>query len=430
MATALQTVQNTPDGIYITFRLPEYFIIPSKLSQVTPEECAAAFLITDRVLQTQDKLCLEEYHSSAIEDTKKQQEEDTQKALNQLKKEHAKELSHHQSELTDLNKKISRLELLLSESRVSEDVVKQRFLEEAERRVQDANIAAEKRFDTLKEFTQKKETECDKARQEILELNIKLQTRQSNQQNSAKKGLDGEQEFEEIVSYKRPDWVLESVGKEKAECDFRAEINRTRVRFEVKKHEKNVTKVDVDKFFRDMKEHPETDIGVFVALHAKIPHRDSITLEMTPSNQYVLFLPKFLQNNIDTVFDFIDALFKIVRVYRTLLQQESKELEVPVLKERIHRSTNYTQNVLKRITDTMKHFTEDSRAVQDKLDTMTSHIRTSLAAQTDDVRSLLSILSGQDIDDTDGSPVALPTVHDTTKKKRAPRSKATTTEES
>jgi hypothetical protein len=131
----------------------------------------------------------------------------------------------------------------------------------------------------------------------------------------------------------------------------------------------------------------------------------------------------------DTVFDFIDALFKIVKVYRTLLQQESKELEVPVLKERIHRSTNYTQNVLKRITDTMKHFTEDSRAVQDKLDTMTSHIRTSLAAQTDDVRSLLSILSGQDIDETDGSPVSLPAVHDTTKKKRAPRSKAANTDE-
>ena len=83
MAKALQTVQNSEDGIYITFRLPEYFIIPPKLSQATPEECASAFLITDRVLQTQDKLCLEEYHSSAIEDTKKQQEEDTQKVLNQ-----------------------------------------------------------------------------------------------------------------------------------------------------------------------------------------------------------------------------------------------------------------------------------------------------------------------------------------------------------
>ena len=419
-STALQTVQNTSDGIYITFRLPEYFIIPHKLSQATPEECASAFLITDRVLQTQDKLCLEEYQGTAVEDIKRQQAEDAEKTLQQLKKEHNKELAHHTSEHTELQKKIARLELLLSESRVSEDVVKQRFLEEAERRVNDANIAAEKRYETLKEFTQKKEKECETARQDILELNAKLQTRQSNQQNSAKKGLDGEQEFEEIVSYKRPDWVLESVGKEKAESDFRAEINRTRVRFEVKKHEKNVTKNDVDKFFRDMKEHPETDIGIFVALHAKIPHRDSITLEMTPTNQYVLFVPKFLLNNIDTVFDFLDALFKVVKVYRTLLHHESKELEVPALKERIHRSTTYTQNVLKRITDTMKHFTEDARAVQDKLDTMTSHIRTSLAAQTDDVRVLLSILSGQELEEEETtSPAA------ETKKKRAPRAKPT-----
>ena len=423
---ALQSLKTVPEGEICTFLLPRSYKLPIHLAQATQDEWVLAFQIVDKVLASKDKYCSEEFSSSIAKDISKQHERDLQKLIDT----HKKELERRESELTieikglektlynkehSYQKQISELQVALDRASLTYESMQKQFLEEAERRVLQQKESDHQLIHHLK-------SDLSRQREENESLKEKLDAKLSINQNSSKKGKLGEENFEAILKEKKRDWKLIYQGNQGHAADYSMNLYGIHIRFEVKNYTDVVKTKEVEKLRNDLREHPETDVGVFVSLNTGITGLTGINLEWTPTNQLILYIPVFLQQDIDTILDFVDILFQTVKPYRYILASNEEKDEQPIYRERIERAIVYAQNGITRITASMSQFVKDIKALQDKIDDMTSHTKTNLAAQKEEIQSMLAILTGQSVETEEApEPETLPVVHE--EKKRGGRKK-------
>ena len=424
---ALQSLKTTSDGQICTFVLPRSYTLPIHLAQATQDEWVLAFQIVDKVLASKDKYCSEEFSNSIAKDISKQHDHE----LHKLTTSHKKELDRLQSELqTEIRglektlankehsytKQITELQVALDRASASYESIQKQFLEEAERRINQQKESDDKLIHHLK-------SDITRQREEIESLKEKLDSKLSANQNSSKKGKIGEENFETIVR-ERKGWNLLYQGDKGHAADYQMVLKGVNIRFEVKNYTYTVKTKEVEKLLNDMREHPETDVGVFVSLNTDITGFSGISLEWTPNNQLILYIPRFLELNVDLVLEFVDILFQTVKPYRSILANNVERDEYPILKQRIDRAVVYAQNGLTRITSGMSQFVKDVKALQDKIDDMTSHTKTNLAAQKEEIQSMIAILTGQNVEEEEvEEPESLPVVHE--EKKRGRKKKET-----
>ena len=244
----------------------------------------------------------------------------------------------------------------------------------------------EKDYEDLKSEKQRLDEKLAAKEQKVEELNGKLQERIAIQSNSSKRGLEGEKDFEILTTNMKP-WTLESVGKTKESADFQSLIHSIEVRFEVKNHETVVpyTK-NVDKFERDMKAHPNTKVGVFVALTARIEKmEDSITMRCTEEKQLLIFIPRFLSRDMTYTYDLIEHLIRMMRTWAPYFETKGTSKEVETQKEKI---TNAIRNV-ETLDKQIKEMSSDHAAYNTK---MKSHC----ASLQSIVMTTLSDLTGKE----------------------------------
>lgn len=422
---ALQSLKSTAEGQICTFLLPRSYTLPIHLAQATQDEWVLAFQIVDQVLGSKEKYCTEEFSNSIAKDVLKQHEQE----LERVKLTHKRELERLQSELSTeikglektlmnkehlYTKQVTELQIALDRANISFEGLQKQFLEEAERRVTQQKESDSRLIDHLKQ-------DIHRQREEIVTLKEKLETKVSINQNSSKKGKQGEETFEAILK-DRKGWKLIYQGNQGHAADYLMNLHGINIRFEVKNYTDVVKSKEVDKLKNDLRDHPETDVGVFVSLNTAITGIPEIDLEWTPTNQLILYIPVFLQQDIDVVLDFVDVLFKTVKPYRNILAQNEEKNEFPIFKERIDRAIVYTQNELTRITASVSQFAKDTKALQDKIDDMTSHTKTNMAAQKEGILSVLAILTGKTVDvEETVEPQELPSVYE--EKKRGGRRK-------
>ena len=419
---ALQSLKTTSEGQVCTFLLPRTYTLPIHLAQATQDEWVLAFQIVDKVLASKDKYCSEEFSNSIAKDISKQHDHELQK----LTTSHKKELDRLQSELlTEIKglektlankehsytKQITELQVALDRASASYESIQKQFLEEAERRVNQQKESDDKLIHHLK-------TDITRQREEIESLKEKLDAKTSANQNSSKKGKIGEENFETIVREKKG-WNLLYQGDKGHAADYQMNLKGINIRFEVKNYTYTVKTKEVEKLLNDMREHPETDVGVFVSLNTDITGFSGISLEWTPNNQLILYIPRFLELNIDLVLEFVEILFQTVKPYRSILANNVERDEYPIFKQRIDRAVVYAQNGLTRITAGISQFVKDIKALQDKIDDMTSHTKTNLVAQKEEIQSMIAILTGQSVEEEDvEEPETLPVVHEEKKRGR------------
>jgi hypothetical protein len=426
---ALQSLKTTAEGQICTFLLPRSYTLPIHLAQATQDEWVLAFHIVDKVLASKDKYCSEEFSNSIAKDFSKQHERDLQKSM----ETHKKELERLESELTteikglektlsnkehSYQKQITELQVALDRASMTYESMQKQFLEEAERRVNQQKESDHQLINHLK-------SDLSRQREENESLKEKLDSKNSINQNSSKKGKLGEENFEAILKEKKRDWKLIYQGNQGHAADYSMNLYGIHIRFEVKNYTDVVKTKEVEKLRNDLREHPETDVGVFVSLNTGITGFTGIGLEWTPTNQLILYIPVFLQQDIDIILDFVDILFQTVKPYRCILASNEEKDEQPIYRERIDRAIVYAQNGITRITAAMSQFVKDTKALQDKIDDMTSHTKTNLAAQKEEIQSMLAILTGQNVEVEDvPEPESLPVVHE--EKKRGGRKKKET----
>ncbi len=422
---ALQSLKTTSEGQVCTFLLPRSYTLPIHLARATQDEWVLAFQIADKVLESKDKYCAEEFSQTIAKDLQIRHDRDLDKAAGTHKKEIERLQSELQTEIKGLEKSLSNkehaytkqiaeLQVALDRASASYESIQKQFLEEAERRVNQQKDSDLQLINHLK-------TDLNRFREENESLKEKLDSKLSALQNSSKRGKIGEENFEAIVREKRG-WRLVYQGDKGHAADYQMNHHGINIRFEVKNYTDIVKTKEVEKLRTDMRAHPETDVGVFVSLNTGITGFPGLSLEWTPTNQLILYVPFFLSQDIDIVLEFIDILFQTVKPYRSMLADNVEKDEFPIYKERIERALVYAQNAITRITATMSQFVKDIKALQDKIEDMTSHTKSSLAAQKEEIQSMIAILTGKACEPEETlEPEVLPVVHE--EKKRGGRKK-------
>ena len=426
---ALQSLKTTADGQVCSFLLPRGYTIPIHLARATQDEWVHAFDIADQVLASKDKILNEEFANSLSKQLAKDHEQELEKIVFQNKKELERKESQFQTELKGLErtlqnkesaftKQIADLQASLEKASASYEKIREQFLDEAERRVHQQKQSDTQIIDLLK-------SELELQRTENRSLKEKVESKITIQQNSTKKGKEGEEHFEQIVKQKMG-WTLVYQGDKGHAADYQMNLYNINIRFEVKNYTDVVKSKEVEKLRTDMREHPETDIGVFVSLNTGITGFGGISIEWTPTNQLILYIPHFLQEDVDLILHFLDVIFQTVKPYRCILADNVEKDEFPVYKERIDRALVYAQNGITRITAGMAQFVKDVKALQDKVEDMISHTKTNLAAQKEELQSMIAILTGKNVEmEESPEPETLPAVHE--EKKRGGRKKKDST---
>ena len=422
---ALQSLKTTAEGQICSFLLPRGYSIPIHLARATQDEWVLAFHIADQVLASKEKFSNEEFASSISKDLLRHHEDELEKIIQQNKKDLERKESQFQTELkglertlqnkeTAFTKQISDLQASLEKASASYEKIREQFLEEAERRVNQQKESDNQIIHLLK-------SELELQRTENKTLKEKVESKITVQQNSTKRGKEGEEHFEQIVKQKMG-WTLIYQGDKGHAADYQMNLYNINIRFEVKNYTDVVKSKEVEKLRTDMREHPETDVGIFVSLNTGITGFGGISLEWTPTNQLVLYIPYFLQQDMDLILHFLDVLFQTVKPYRCILADNVEKDEFPVYKERIDRALVYAQNGITRITAGMAQFVKDVKALQDKIEDMISHTKTNLAAQKEELQSMIAILTGKNVElEESEEPKTLPAVHE--EKKRGGRKK-------
>jgi len=329
---ALSPLNRMDAGKPITLTVPSTFQLPSFLSQATPSQTEQVLLLADLLLET---------GLSFRDDTEKK---------------HLRNQIHQLQSTTVESVRDEAVRIAKSELR-AEVHGKDALLSELRRQVDDLH----RRLEDLKHEKTSLATKLASKEEKVDALQEKLQQRIAVQSNSSKRGAEGERDFQTLCSTLK-NWTLDSVGKTKESTDFRAILHTLEVRFEVKNHETDVpyTK-NVDKFERDMKQHPATKVGVFVALTARIEKMDdSISIRWTDEKQLLIFIPCFLSRDLPYTYDMLDSFIKTMKYTKPFLESKDSSKDVEVLTDKITTTVITIQHLDKQLSEMSKDHHEYS----------------------------------------------------------------------
>ena len=205
------------------------------------------------------------------------------------------------------------------------------------------------------------------------ELEEKLTARMVVAASSSLRGAAGEEDFGQLLS--GVGLVAESTGKQSHMCDYKGVVDGVEVFYEVKNHESVLREEQITKFLRDMKEHPEVGVGVFVALKLPLPGRRrgrGIVVEWLEDRRLVVFCGELLSDGggssglgtMELIKKFVEA---GVRVRKMILDMEADgggEAEVGRLMDRIKRGQSYLEMVSERARGLFNKMRIDAKTVE------------------------------------------------------------------
>lgn len=369
-------------GDIITFSLPNDFTLPIRIKSASKEEFRTALYLVDNILKSQDSLCINEFSNSKIKDIQVEYE----RQLDNLNK-------YHQGEINKLKNDITKKENLLVNATASNDTIHQQYIEENKRALLQHKEAQQHLISQIESSNERERnfmnTNINRLFQENKELNEKLQIRNTIQQNSSKKGTEGEKDFSQLVLEKKG-WNLINTSKEGHSADFLLHIYDVQTRFEVKNYSGNIPTKEVEKVRRDMINHHETDICIFVSLGSGIVGFPSMSFEWTSSNQFILYVPEFYNSNMNVILDFIEIIIKTIKPYRSLLKTNSNNNHYHLIEKAMPHLHNVISNSVKKINQ----FNLDKKTLQNAVETLISNDESLMAAIKHELETVISVLSG------------------------------------
>ena len=279
---------------------------------------------------------------------------------------------------------------------------------------------------TLKVERDRERANHEKDLAKIKDLEEKINARKTTLANSQARGRVGEKNFQELL-FEQKGWTAECISGVGHGLDFSLRIHDIEIRFDTKNHESsNIPYSDVTKLKTDMRNHPEVDVGVLVALNKDITNIDDLSIEWTPMNQLLVYIPKFLDHDTKATLNWLDLLFRSARSYRKLIgsREENDSHTLEKEKEKVQRVISYIQNMVQRNTVGLKTLKLDKKALQDKLDILTDNVSTLFTTELTTLQTMLGVLKG-DEETVEGDKEEM--VEEKPKSRRKAASKAKTT---
>ena len=197
----------------------------------------------------------------------------------------------------ELERKDKKIQISNEENR---RLYKQAY-DEFEEKLNDRELRYESKINKITEDYEKKLA---------IEKNEKI-TLISQNQNSTIKGQIGEQFLLNQLNMLFPTAEIEDTHKQKCRGDFIFKENAFTMLIETKNYAKNVTKPEIDKFYRDIDQSQDIHCGILISLHSGICARPDFHLEVRDGKP-ILFLHNVQENirNIELAITFFKLILK------------------------------------------------------------------------------------------------------------------------
>ena len=257
------------------------------------------------------------------------------------------------------------------------------------------------------------------------ELETKLRAAHEKSFISSEKGKQGEKEFEELCAEHTSWGTLVNTSKEDSATDRRCVIRGCSTMFEIKNYQSTIPSTEINKFLRDMKEHPESPLGVFVSLHTNISKKQGnyIQIEWTDDSQLLVYISSFYTHSIPDTLSFIDSCATIaLTVYKSAAAAAAaaaaagnEDSEVSIgLQSRIELAKHSISSEIKGVTDCMQSLTQNKKDIVSLIDKQYIEHQSKLNKMKTGLSDILHILLGKHED-------PIPTETPVEKKKRGKR---------
>jgi hypothetical protein len=211
-------------------------------------------------------------------------------------------------------------------------------------------------------------------------------------------GKQGEMKFEDMVD-KYTQWgPLKNTSKLDHHGDRMCKIRECEVMFEVKEYTNVVPSTEVDKFKRDMEEHPDFHLGVFASMNTNISKKSGsyIQMEWTSRSQLLIYINRLQSHSLEDIFAFLDVCVDIALRMNKMAHERPEDSETCILQqEMINRCKDLAEREMKRILDYMNTMNINKSTL---IQTITKHYDENRIFMKQVVASLnesLEILSGK-----------------------------------
>ena len=228
------------------------------------------------------------------------------------------------------------------------------------------------------------------------ELEAKLRATHEKSFISVEKGKQGEKEFEELCSEYTSWGPLVNTSKEDAATDRRCVIRDCSTMFEVKKYKNTIPTAELNKFRRDMKEHTEAPLGVFISLHTEISNKRGkyIDTEWTDNSQLLVYISAFYTHSVPDTLDFIDSCATIaMAVYRAA--KKSQDSDGVGLLSRIELAKLSVSKELERVTECIDSLTRNKKDVVAMIERQFVESRLQMSLTKTGLAEMLKVLLGE-----------------------------------
>jgi len=299
-------------------------------------------------------------------------------------------------ELKSLRKQICDKDAELQILSKSENLIRDQCAMESNRLIKIIEEKNLQQIQSIRESIQLKEETLEQREARVLQRERELETTVQRNASSSFRGQDGEAFFETLVETKM-NWKLENTSKIPRSCDYSSIIHNSPVFFEVKNYTTDVRSEEVTKFLRDMKEHPEVHIGIFVSLNTRIAGKDQtkpILIEWIHDTQCAVYIQSFKELDIDYTLVFIDQVIKMSRSYNKLIQSSSLSQE-SILQQRIDKARVYMERYMNETMNLMRHVVNDQKRHRELVESSYSHTLSILKSQSEGIHTALEILTDQ-----------------------------------
>ena len=168
--------------------------------------------------------------------------------------------------------------------------------------------------------------------------------------HSTIKGQAGEEFTHHELNRRFPTAEIEDTHKQTGRGDFIMKENDFTMLIETKNYKKNVTKPEIEKFYRDMEINNDIQCGLFLSLKSGICNRDDLALEVI-NGKPVIFVHNCLKNmeNIDFA----------VRIFKLILNTDSIDLSNKEVYEKIKNTIPMVKRYWNKIRSKIQKFEKD-----------------------------------------------------------------------
>jgi hypothetical protein len=340
---------------------------------------------------TKEKLILEQDATAA----KQEVETSLQKEIKQIRKQ----LAEKEAEVQALTKGDALIrEQCLAESHRLVNVIEQKNTS--------ALISLRESYETTIKL---KEEALQQRESRVIQKEQELQTTIHRNASSSFRGQDGEMQFEQLAETIMK-WKLINTSKIPHSCDYSSEIHGSNVFFEVKNYTEPIGSSQVSKFLRDMKEHPEVVTGIFISWHTRIVGKDQtmpISIEWINDSQSAIYIQPLKELDINSTLALIDQIIKITGTYKKLVGSKGDISESAILQPRIDKARVYIDQYISEASSLMNRVVNDKKRHLQIVESTYSGTIASLKTQGEAIGRVLSILTGEYIEDTTIDPTLI-----------------------